>query len=123
MQPMLRAIIYLRELRRDCRCFEYCAAKGYRVVGVIVDPDGSRYQEAREMLGGQAEIIVMCSRADIPPDAIPRLESITQDLPPVPGEETLRIRPIRRRRRPRPYSVVCLGFAFAALDAAQQVFH
>ena len=99
-QPAERAISYMRELRDDCQCREYAAVKGYRVIGVVLDPDGSRIQALQDgVIAGEAEVILTCSRRLLPADRLPRIESVTQELPPFPAEETLRLPRFRRTRR------------------------
>lgn len=76
MWRLMRAIIYCPDGRRGCeqRCRRYCESKGYTVVEVVTDADGGwRYVQAI-LNARQAEIIVVPSRDDLPPDRVPRLE-------------------------------------------------
>ena len=96
--PMPRAIIYLRELRPDCRCPEYAAERGYRLSGVVVDPDGTRYPQLLDgAIAGQTEVILTCAMSDLPQDRIPRVE-VCQSRP-VPADDAGATRPHRRRPR------------------------
>lgn len=95
--PALRAVIYLR--RSDdhgClrRCESHCARHGYRVVGVVVDPDASRWAEVvLAAFAGEFEILVYCPE-DLVPGRVPRMEAAEPpDDPPIT---------VRHRRPRRP---------------------
>lgn len=90
-----RAIIYLRTWKYGPECHEYCEAKGYRVVGVVYDPDGSRYDATFDaIVTGQAEVIVAWDYGDLPADRVPRVEPVSLLQPPQTGAGP-------RSRRPR----------------------
>lgn len=91
----LRAIIYLRGWQHGPDCHEYCEARGYRVIGVVYDPDGSKYDTTFDaIVTGQAEVIVVYDFDDLPANRVPRVEPVSL-LQPSPTE----VEP--RKRRPR----------------------
>lgn len=102
-EPTVRAIIYLRDLRVAPACHDYCEVRGYRILGVVYDPDGDRFEalwaEVRER--GEAEVIIVHNYRDLPSDRTPRIEEARlspAELPPVPPSEP---HTTPRRRRPR----------------------
>jgi hypothetical protein len=87
-----KALIYLRESDPElyARCHEHCETSGYDVIGVILDPEGTRWPGA-----GAAAVIVVARPTDVPSDRLPRTELADGGQPTVPVAVT------PRRRRPR----------------------
>lgn len=92
--PRLRAIAYVRDMTHLEVCQQYCERHGHRLVGVVPDQDGHRWQELLdEVIAGAAEVIVVRRRVDVPTNAVPRVE--------VAADAAARAETTPRRRRPR----------------------
>lgn len=96
----LRAIIYVSpedQQKWDAACVEYCSRRGYRVVARVVDGPG-RWDEVVNMLkAGEAELVVVASSMHLPPDRMPRIESVTEEISRIEdGPRHRRTRVIRR---------------------------
>lgn len=96
MRSALRAIIYIRQLEDHAQCQAWCEARRHEVIGMVHDPDGSRYHEVVEACWErrQCDVIVIRRLSDLPSDRVPRTEVADTPI------ETVDPRP--RRRRPRP---------------------
>lgn len=71
-----KAIIYLRSWQHGPECLDYCKAVGYQA-SVVYDPEGTRYDQAfAAVLRGEAELIVVWSVSELPPDRVPRVEPV-----------------------------------------------
>lgn len=98
---MLRAFIYLRNLTNGAACIEYCQIRGYRVLGIVYDPDGIKYGELFDAIGrGDAEVIVVYDFDDLPANRLPRVEPVNLARPArhVARVELGRSTPPQRRR-------------------------
>lgn len=95
MRTALRAIIYIRQLEDYEHCQAWCQARRHEVIGMVHDPEGTRYHEVLDgAFAGQCEVVVIRRLSDLPPDRVPRTEVADTPI------ETVDPRP--RRRRPRP---------------------
>jgi hypothetical protein len=80
----IRAIIYVpadeRE-RWEAVCLDYCQRHGYRVVALMLAGPG-KWDSALAMCGaGEADIIVVASNTHLDPNRMPRIESVTEEVP------------------------------------------
>lgn len=90
-EPALRAVIYMQGIYDDCPCYDHSAAMGYRLVGTILDRDGSRWLEVIEgLLSGQYEVVVRCPLDPLPVSRVPRVEDAR---PPAAGNGSWQRRP------------------------------
>jgi len=93
----LRAIIYVPndedQRKWDTACLAYCARRGYQVVARVVDGPGQWDQVFAMFKSGEAEVVVVARSLHLPSDRLPRIESVTEDLP--------RIEDAPRHRRTR----------------------
>lgn len=102
---MLRAFIYLRELANGAACIEYCQVKGYRVLGIVYDPEGVKYDGVFDAVTrGDGEVIVVWDFGDLPANRVPRVEPVNIARPTrhVALADPVRPSATPRRRRPRP---------------------
>jgi hypothetical protein len=81
-QP-LSAVVYVRDGRERPRslrhAIKYCERMRYTVAGVVVDKTGSGWASAFAMLAvGEAQILVVGLREDLPPDRLPRIEVVAE---------------------------------------------
>lgn len=80
----LRAIIYVPTVDRqrwEAACFAYCQRHGHEVVALIVDGPGTWDQVFVMFNAGEADIVVVGSSTHPPADRLPRIESVTEELP------------------------------------------
>jgi hypothetical protein len=95
----LRAVIFI-PLNVDARnweshCLWQCEQQGYRLVATVNEANGGTWADADRMChNGEADLIVVDRRPDLPPDRIPRVEEVGENL----GEQ------VPTQRRPRPQS-------------------
>jgi hypothetical protein len=96
----LRAIIYVPTVDRErwaAACFAYCQRHGHEVVALVVDGPGRWDQVFTMFAAGEADIVVVGSSDHPPADRLPRIESVTEELPRFgsdPGQRRTRV--IRR---------------------------
>lgn len=96
----MRAVIYVVDGpdlgRAQAECLAHCEARGYDVVALVVGgPDGQAWRDGvqRMMFGGETDVVVLHSRADLPAQRRPRVEIV--------GDRVVLSR-WRRRRKRRP---------------------
>lgn len=84
---VLTAAIYLRddvETQRWARvCMDWCEHHAYRVVSVVVDAtqDGAKWMSVvRMMADGVVQVCVVPRWDHMPPDRLPRVEVIAEDV-------------------------------------------
>jgi hypothetical protein len=84
---MTASVIYLPENTETQRwariCVEWCERKGYRVVSLVVDdsPDGRKWRDVVAMMArGDVEVCVVPRWDHMPPDRVPRVEVIAEDV-------------------------------------------
>ena len=91
-----RAIIYVPAgvdvERWQKACHKHCLRRGYDIVSLTVDEDGSKWRDVVSMFfNDEAEVVVVFDTHKLPEDRTPRMEEVgverTGDLP--------------RERRPR----------------------
>jgi hypothetical protein len=82
-QPDARAIIYVVEGpdagQTQAACLAHCEANGYEVVAVVLgDHDGQAWRDGVQamMFRGETDVVVMHTRADLPPHRRPRIEFV-----------------------------------------------
>lgn len=89
-----KAVIFVQattDFEAASRCLQHCQVRRYEVVGIV---SGDWQAAARVLRDGLAGVLVVDNRADIPPDAEPRLEIVAEE--PTPAVEHRRTRPVRR---------------------------
>lgn len=93
--PLL-AVIYTGPDGPELLCLDHCRRRGYRVVGISrPDRAGQHWAGVVAMLAsGEADLAVIANRADLPPNRLPRVEAVGEE---VPAPTALR-RPLRRAR-------------------------
>src|SRR5262245_26635859 len=75
-----RAIIYIGRVddrrRSEACCLAHCEDRGYEVVCLIHDDDGSRWRSGVVSMlhDGRAEVLVTCAYAELDPNRTPRRE-------------------------------------------------
>lgn len=94
---LIRAIIYVGlgadVLRTEAACLEYCERHGYEVTALVRGGLDSWSNGVFGMLrAGEADVIVVYTRSDLPTDRLPRLEVVVEEAS---GGHA-------RRPRPRP---------------------
>lgn len=77
----LRAIIYIPPsvdvTRWEKACYKHCARRGYTVLGLTIDQDGSKWADVQRMLGSdQTDVIVVFDLHALPEDRLPRIEEV-----------------------------------------------
>lgn len=101
----LRAVIYVAEHTNmevaQAACLAHCEERGYLVKSLILgDRAGVRWHEGVQamLFKGEVDVVVIYSRADLPPARLPRVEVVADRVtpPPVPR------RGLWRRTRPGP---------------------
>jgi hypothetical protein len=65
-----------RRRGRERACRAYCQEHGYGVVAVVADVDGGWPLVAGLLRAGQADVVIVYSRDDLPPNRTPRLEVV-----------------------------------------------
>jgi hypothetical protein len=96
-----RAIIYVPASERDrweAACLEYCAARGYLVVGLVED-DGSGERWAavtQALMAGTADVAIVARDWHPPARRVPRVEVAEPEVAPDTRGPAL-----PRQRRPR----------------------
>jgi hypothetical protein len=83
------------------RCIRYCAARGYKMVGVIRDD----WPAAMDMLhDGRAEVLVIADPEHLDPERAPRVEYVAYNEPPAAAAGG-RTQPARNARTERTHVV------------------
>lgn len=61
-------------------CIEYCKQVGYHLVAVVEERCGGRYVDVERMVfkDERAEVIVVGSRDQLPPERSPRIDVVTE---------------------------------------------
>jgi hypothetical protein len=96
----LRALIYIpggEQMTRWQRiCGQHVEARGYRLVSIVIDDaGGAKWPNVLTLVrAGQADVIVVARRDQLPKDRLPRIEVATE-------EPTLQLRQRQPVRRPR----------------------
>ncbi len=80
----VQAIIYVHSDNLNIhteRCADYIHRLGYALAAVVVDDqDGGRWHEAAGMLlSGDAQVLVVAERDELPPDRLPRVDVVAEE--------------------------------------------
>ncbi len=78
------AVIYVTATHRSrhaARCAEDCHRRGLTLGAVIVDElHGGRWPDVvQRVMAGEAEVIVVADRDELPPDRTPRLDVVAEE--------------------------------------------
>lgn len=62
------------------QCVEWCCRNDYKIVAVVEERTGGRYEDAQQLItDGRAALVVVAGRDQLPPDRIPRLEVVAEE--------------------------------------------
>lgn len=80
---MLRALIFVTREHLDdyCpRCADYLNRCGMELTAVVIDDgDGRRWPEVATLLAnGEVDVVVVATRAELPPDRLPRIDVVAE---------------------------------------------
>lgn len=56
------------------RCLRHCIEHGYQVTAVIIDHGNGWHDAIRALADNLADVLVVASVAEMPPDRLPRIE-------------------------------------------------
>lgn len=58
-------------------CLKHCNRRGYKLVSLVVDEDGTKWHDVIRMnASGESDIIVIFDWNAMPPDRLPRVEEV-----------------------------------------------